>query len=1226
MIDDVGVDKMRLKAINNYARMTLCLIVALFFPIVTTASSVNASAFSAKSMPQIVAMVQQGNFERAKRSLKKTLILNPNNSEANYWLAKVYSRLNNDVSALKHLALSHSLEPDRQQISLEYAALLNKLKKYQAAVEVYEKILIQTEFQSERIKITRLLKLAQGRQYAHSGEYNLALKHYQALDLMYPSDVLVLESLGFIYAQLEFWDEAEAYYYKAIDISPDSQSVHFLMAKMHRKLGEAKSKREQLHKVIELESDSANGQSAINILLNDGQKQLKNHNISEAIAEFNTVLEVLPNHLEANLAIASAFENSKSFQQAKNIYLTLEKIYPDNIKIKSRLARLYLIFDKIDDAISQYQIILAQVPEGKLGTDAGIKLSMLYTHKAEYLSKNLSTDSNHKKAIEVIRLWVKGGRIESAQWLIDKVIRAYPKDSDAKYLQGVIYEYNGQLELALQAQIQSVWLNPKNVDARLAYAKLLSSLGNLNEAEAAYRDVLSANTIHVKRSDIEKLIGFTVGERLVRSNKLSLAISHYRTMQKTFSLDVEILQRIADVYVTLGDASEANAVLDEIVQIKLLKKKQKKYFDSGKNLAQSERYKDAYTELKRATKFGNDNTELFYWLGFVASNLYEFDDSAKYYKRSLQLNPDSLPVRESYARSLIKAGKKIQAKEQYEKSYVIATETETKKNIKHQLMLIEGQLLLDEGELEEALAHYQTMNIIFSNDVISLEALANVMVKVGLLAEAKETHLNILRLSPGNTVSYIRLADIAKQQGEEEERLELLSKVINLDAQRVGDVAVKLLLKEARTLIESKNYPLSKKVLNAILSVKPKDRNANQLMAESLVLTGQYDEAESIYGRLLALSPSDLKAREKLAELFVISNRMNYALVEYRKIYDIAPSTEIGQSANAKLNFLYGLEAERLSKNLESESDVANAVSFAKRWIKDDRLDAALWLLSSVVENNTLDSEVFYWLGVIHEKRDELMLALTHVESGLKLNDKHMALLLMSANLNSGLGHYGIAEQQYLRLLPLLQDDDVQRKIVERNYALLIGSRLLESGKLNAALKHFQKVQRANPKDIEVLAKIGKVFNKMELPEKAKSIYVSALRIDPNSAIINVELANLYKQLGDYKAYLNQLRYVFILDPNGGFSKATARDFKLDKGIQQLQKHRWSAAVVAFNRVLETNPNNIFAQIGISSSYLQSGQIEKANQSFNQISHLKNEDINMRLKYLYVKTGYAFEQ
>jgi len=1217
---------MRLKAKSCRSKLAICLIITLFFPIMASASGVNASAFGTKSMPQIVALVQQGSLDRAKTSLKKMLRLDPEYAEAHYWLAKVYSRLTDDSSALKHLAKAHILAPDKQQISMEYAALLNKMEKYPAAVSVYKKILNQTEFRSERVKVTRLLKLAQGRLYAQNREFERALSHYQALNLMYPSDVLVLESLGYIYAQLEFFDEAETYYHKAIDLAPENQHVQMLMAKMHRKQGDNLSKREHLHRVLEIDADNENGKLAVKMLLSDGQRLLKQGEINNAIAEFNIILDVLPKHLEANLALASGYEQSKSFQQAKKVYLDLQKIYPNRTKLKSRLARLYLVFDKIDDAIAQYQTILTEAPQSHWATDASIKLGMLYTHKAEYLSKNLREEKSRQQAIDVIKLWIKNGQSESAQWLMDKVIRVYPKDAVAKYLQGTIYEQNGQLDLALAAQTQSIWLDPKNIDARMAYARLLTSFGDLNEAEAAYRDILSSNINYVNRNEIEKLIGFTVGERLVRSNKLSLAVSHYRKMQKERPKDVAVLQRIADVYVTLNDVAEANAVLDEIMQINLLERKQKKYFDAGKKLAENERYKDAYTQLKRALKFGNGNAELYYWLGFVASQQYEFSESSKFYKRSLKLNPDSLLVRESYAQSLIKAGNKVLAKAQYEKAYELAKDTEKRKHLKRVVKLLDGQIFVDEGRLEEALVHYQTMNIMFSNDVEVLEALANVMVKLGLLAEAKETHLAILRIMPTNTVSYIRLADIAEQQGENEERLELLSVVMQLDSERVGDVAVKMLLKEARDLISSGDYFMAKAALAAILSVKPKERNANQLLAEALVLTGKYEEAEEIYLRLLALSPSDLKARERLAELYVNSNQMSNALAEYRKIYDIASSTEIGQSANAKLNFLYGLEAERLSKNLNSEKDVDDALAVAIRWVKDERLDAALWLLSSIVENNTLNPEVYYWLGVTHEKRDELVLALTHVESGLKLDKDHTGLTFISANLNYKLGRFTVAETQYLRLIPMLQDDDIQRKKVERQYALLIGSRLVEAGKLTAALKHFRKVQRAYPKNIEVLAKIGDVLNRMELPEEAKSVYLAALRIDPNSARINIALSNLYKQLGDYKSYLKQLRYVFLYDPNGGFSKNTIRDFKLDKGMKQLQKHRWSAAVVAFNRVLETNPNNIYAHVGISSAYLQSGQLDKAEQSFNKIAKLKNDNINMRLKYLYVKTGYAFDQ
>ena len=1177
-------------------------------------------------MIQIINMVKQGDLENAKIYLLKKIKLDSKNAELHYWLGKVYSESGRYSDGLSNLEKAHLLAPENQEISLEYASQLSQQNNFQKAKQLYNKILKQTEFRSEQTRITHLLKLVEGQEYINAGKLNSALKHFQTMVLMYPEDEHVLETLGNIYVQLEFWEEAENYYHMALDVNPNRQSTHLFMAKMYRKNGDSKSKWAHLAKVIILDSHSSNAEIAINILLEDGKKLQNNHDIDQAIEEFNVILTVLPDNLDAQMAIASAYEKDGLFSKAESLYQKLVNRYPNNIEIKISLARLYAAFEKTDLAIFQYREIINTAPDSPWIKEASVKLSRLYARKSELLGANLDSVSKLHQANDVIAVWVNDGRYDSAQWLLDRVIRYHPKDAKAKYLQGLIFEKKGQLDNALETQSQSIWLDPSLVAARTAQARLLWRLGNLKDAEAAYRDILSSNYLLDNRKAIEKSLGYTIGEKFVREGKLQFAIAHYREMLGKYAKDTEILQRIADIYVITGDRKQANITLKEIKKIKLLASKGKQYFDTGKRLAQIAKYREAEKQLNLALQLDSQNPELLYWLGYVTAKQIEFDTSSEFYKKSVELDPGNVLTREEFAHSLLKSGQIQLAKQQYKKCHNMVNTPVQQKKYKRYLKYVEGQVLIDKGDLQTALTHYQTMSIMFAEDINTLEALASVMVKLDLLQEAKEIHERILRYSPSHIVSNIRLANIAGLLDDQPARRINFEKAIQMDGQGVGEIAVKILLKKAKQYIELKDYQNAERELDTILSIKTKHIKANQILADLYIEKGQYEEAKNIFTRLLALKPIDIETRVKLAELYINTNRMDYALLEYKKVYDIAPSTEIGQNVNAKLDFLYGLEAERISKDLLTERDQENAIEISKQWIQFNRLDAALWLLTSVIENNPENIQAFFWLSVIHERRDELEIALAYVNNVLKMDNRNLKHLLAAANLNYSLGNLEDAEKQYLKVISTSQADVGRHKEAKRNYNLLIGTRMISNEKLKSALKHYQKMQKKHLNDTEIMAKIGSVLNKLGHHKSERKVYLKALRIDPGNKHINFALANLYKQLGKNKAYLKQLRQVFLLDPTGGLDQSSLVQLRLEKGIKQLHKHRWEDAIVAFNRALEVNPNNLFAQVGISAAYKQGGDISKSNSSMNKIMQLKDSHLSDRLSYLNMNTNYVFEQ
>lgn len=1193
----------------------------------STSSQSSVTQLSSATIPQVVSLVRQGKYRNANDILSKILINNRDNAEVHYWKAIVSSRIGDIISALKHIKRSLELKPQNRQIHQEYASILVKAGKYSDAEKIYSTLLNQATQPYEVKRIKRLLRLVEGQRLINESKLDEALTLYHSLAQMYPNEVLVYEALGFIYTDLGFWEDAESNYFRAAELEPNNAMIQRRMARMYGKMGDDKARRDRYRMAIELDPVGMDGQAAIQSLLMKGKEAVHKKQIAGAIAEYHSILEVQPENLMAKLAVAEAYTFDGQLNSAKMVYLGLLEKNSKNVEIKSQLASLYFNSDQIDEAINQYQEILEITQEGSLAVDADAKLNMLYGHKAEALSSSIKSEEDRQAAHAIVEKWVRAGRLDNAQWLINGVLKQAPDDEVALYWLGLAYEQRGQLESAMEMLSKSAWVNPQRIETRMAIARVSARTGDLQKAEATYRDVISQTRDKDKKQLAEKSLGFVIGESLVRNGNTKAALTHYRKMLSKSSRDVSILKRIADVYASVGDMKSANKAFKNIKKIRDAAKRENSLVKQGRTLAQNGSYNVAQKKLKKALSLNAENVEALYLLGMISAKQSNIENALYYYQQSLKLSPENITLRTEYARLLTNGGKLAEAEVEYKEALSRSSNRIQRKSISLLLGFVKGQQLIDAGEQDLALDHFQNMRIIFPHNINVLEALASVYVDLSFLEEAGDVYENVLRLSPNRVKTYVQLAVVAEKQENPLARIGYLSTALKLDPNGPhGTLASNLLLKKGKEYLDRENYDAALEEFDALLAMKPSHVEANLLTASVYEKKDQEGKAEKIYQKVLVLNPVDLETRKKLAEFYVKSSNLEGALIEYQKIYDMAPSTELGQNASAKLNFLYGRQAEKLSKNLRNNADRRKAVETAEVWITKERLDAAQWLLSSVTEQDPKLTRANFLLSKIHKQRGELNAALDYASKSVSLEPNNPEFGLEYANLLVSSGLLPQAEKAYVKVIALSQNDIYNRSQAERQLGLMVGERLSSVKKYRAALKHYRKLQAKNTNDTELMARVAGTLIKIGNLDEAEEIYLRALEIEPNNTTINVALAQLYKQKGENSAYLKQLRQAFLLDPTGGLGKEMVAELGLNEGMQQLQKRRWNSAVMAFNRALEANPNNIFAQVGISAAYLESGETSRAKSTLDRVMNLGASNLDTRLKFLFMKASYAMDQ
>ena len=152
---------------------------------------------------------------------------------------------------------------------------------------------------------------------------------------------------------------------------------------------------------------------------------------------------------------------------------------------------------------------------------------------------------------------------------------------------------------------------------------------------------------------------------------------------------------------------------------------------------------------------------------------------------------------------------------------------------------------------------------------------------------------------------------------------------------------------------------------------------------------------------------------------------------------------------------------------------------------------------------------------------------------------------------------------------------------------------LADAGRLDAAGVLLQKLRRQYPDHAGVLKKLGVVFQKQRLHEKALEAFKSAARIRPDDADLQLAVASLYAGLEDPARALEHLDRVLDLDPErqGAYE---------GKGAVLATMGRYPEAIEAFEQGLIYGPHNSSLLLRLGRSQYRAGSWEDALASFHR--------------------------
>lgn len=207
------------------------------------------------------------------------------------------------------------------------------------------------------------------------------------------------------------------------------------------------------------------------------------------------------------------------------------------------------------------------------------------------------------------------------------------------------------------------------------------------------------------------------------------------------------------------------------------------------------------------------------------------------------------------------------------------------------------------------------------------------------------------------------------------------------------------------------------------------------------------------------------------------------------------------------------------------------------------------------------------------------------------------------------LGRIREAIETAQRILKDHPDDLQAHKLLGRVYLRSLGDP--NAGQqpgpmLDLAIQEFQKIVQLEPNTVDDHLLLGQLYTLKHDSADAKSQFEEARRINPGSEDVVLNLARLYSEQGNLSQAVGVLQSVPADERTPKINLALGASYDQTKHPKQ--------AILAYQSVLDAQPDNLDAQRGLAEDLLSQNQADAALKIFQGISMQDPEDVRSFLR------------
>lgn len=329
------------------------------------------------------------------------------------------------------------------------------------------------------------------------------------------------------------------------------------------------------------------------------------------------------------------------------------------------------------------------------------------------INEALAMDPNNGQArVLSAKLAIEAGQLELADRELAEARKSNPKDYDAQYLSGVVYQRWAQANKALEFYSAAADLKPDELAFILAKSEMLVAMDREEEALRT----LQEKVVYFEHSAV---IRDAVGQLLVQFKKYDEATDVLRQASILDGKDLMITEHLAFALLLAGKHKEAIDPFQKLLKDPDLSKRADLYLALGQCQMETNKVRDARRNFETAAQLDGQNPSV--WIALTRASLQHGDikRAELSIKRALSLDPARCETR-----------------------------------------LLMGYVRLRQGKNEEALTSFQRAAALDKRDTVSLCMVGYTLQKLGRTDEALKYYAQALKIKPGDEMAARMMASL----------------------------------------------------------------------------------------------------------------------------------------------------------------------------------------------------------------------------------------------------------------------------------------------------------------------------------------------------------------------------------------------------------------------------------------------------------------------------------
>lgn len=332
--------------------------------------------------------------------------------------------------------------------------------------------------------------ILQGDRQYRSCEYDDAIETYQAALKLCPDRPGLLKKLADTHMAAGRDDEALATYRSMLNLEPNNPAIHYSMGRILERRGSLAEAEVEYRKSLNDTSHSGDVRRRLaDIYTLRGDYPL-------AIEEYKELLKLPGDNPLLHFKLARAFEKNRDYANSIKEYQAAIRQAPDNLEARRELAALYRWKNMGDKSAEQYREVLRQKKD----------------------------DLNARSTLA--SLYVKLKKFDDLYALMKEGIELFPNDPDSHYKLGVMHEFRGEYDAAIEQYEKTISLKGDHTRALISLGRIYIQKGEPKKAkpllEAAQRiapNYAEARRLQRRLIFAEKLMSRARGSDVVHSRR-----------------------------------------------------------------------------------------------------------------------------------------------------------------------------------------------------------------------------------------------------------------------------------------------------------------------------------------------------------------------------------------------------------------------------------------------------------------------------------------------------------------------------------------------------------------------------------------------------------------------------------------------------------------------------------------------------------------------------------